>query len=243
MNSSARIWLGLTLVSVGCARGGQFGKPNVQDQIKIGQRVAEDLRRTEKVLPLNDPHVIILRRVATHVLSSIHDQEPWAFSFDVIDSPEVNAFSLPGGPTFFYTGLMDKLKSEDELAGILAHELTQFASSQKRDLLINLGLLLSKANYALSEVAGLTNDIAFNLPFSRSEESQADQGGVKLVIQAGYNPNGMVSVFEMLSKTFGTAQELSFLSDHPSDKDRIRKLEGLIKDSNASFPPETPVTY
>jgi predicted Zn-dependent protease len=241
------------LVSSGGLLGGvQFNRPDVQQQIRIGQQVATEIRDHEKILPTDDPHVVILRRVATRVLSSIHDGESWAFSFDVIDSPEINAFSLPGGPTFFYTGLMDKLKTEDELAGVLSHELThvrlqhwatQYASSQRRDLLINLGLLLSKSNYAVSEIAGLSDDLAFNLPFSRVQESQADSGGFTLMVQAGYNPNGMISVFEMFAKTLSSDDRFAFLSDHPTDKTRIQKIKQLISSNPISLPSQTPVSY
>ena len=91
----------------------QFGKPGADSQIRIGEGAARQLREKAKVLPDDDPRVLELRKVAGHLLNSLHDREPWHFSFDVIDSPEVNAFALPGGPTFFYTGLMSKLKTEE----------------------------------------------------------------------------------------------------------------------------------
>jgi predicted Zn-dependent protease len=230
----------------------QFSKPSVRQQIKLGQEVAADIRNHEKILPVQDPRVAALRTVAGRILGSIHDNESWAFTFDVIDSPVVNAFSLPGGPTFFYTGLLDKLKTEDELAGVLAHELThvrlqhwaiQFAASQRRDLLINLGLIFSKSNYEISHLAGMADDLAFNLPFSRSQEAAADAGGEKLVVQAGYNPNGMISVFQMFSKVLGGTDEPTFLSDHPSDRTRIDRLSKLIATEPNPFPPQRPATY
>jgi predicted Zn-dependent protease len=231
---------------------GQFSKPSARQQIKLGQEVAADIRLHEKILPVQDPRVVELRTVATRILGTIHDEESWAFTFDVIDSPIVNAFSLPGGPTFFYTGLLDKLKTEDELAGVLAHELThvrlqhwatQFAASQRRDLLINLGLIFSRSNYEITHLAGMADDLAFNLPFSRSQESAADAGGEELVVQAGYNPNGMISVFEMFSKVLGSDDAPTFLSDHPSDHARIERLTKLIQDGKVALPPERPLAF
>ncbi len=230
----------------------QFKKPGIPQQIRLGQRVAEEIRRKEKILPPSDPRVLALQRVATRILGTIHDNESWAFTFDVIDSPQINAFSLPGGPTFFYTGLMDKLKTEDELAGVLGHELThvrlqhwaiQFAASQRRQLLINLGLIVAHANWDVGQMAGLADDLIFGLPFSRSEEAEADAGGEKLVTQAGYNPNGMISVFELFSKLMGAEERPSFLSDHPSDQTRIDKLLALISTEPQPLPVQIPVSY
>ena len=136
-----RFWFSLCCASAAAtsSASAQFSKPNPNQQIRIGQQVAEEVRKTEKILPATDPHCALLRKVATKVLGSIHDHESWAFTFDVIDQPTMNAFSLPGGPTFFYKGLMDKLKTEDELAAVMSHELThvrrqhwatQYASSK-----------------------------------------------------------------------------------------------------------------
>src|SRR5579862_365524 len=132
----------------------QIGKPSVDQQITLGERAAADLRKTSKILPDTDPRVIELRKVGSRLLSTFQDKEDWHFTFDVIDDKQVNAFALPGGPTFFFTGLLKRLKTEDELAGVMGHEMThvrrqhwahQYAASQNRNLLLNLGLILLHA--------------------------------------------------------------------------------------------------
>lgn len=223
--------IALTVLTAAPVAHGQF-KPSKKDQIKLGRQAASDLRRKEKVLPASDERVIVLRRLADKILANFdRSVEPWEYSFDVIDSKEVNAFAFPGGPVFFYTGLMDKLRTEDELGGVLAHELThvrkehwarQYEDAQKRNILITLGLILTRANRTIGDVAGVANSL-YTLKYSRKSETEADDGGLAAMVQAGYNPEGMADVFRMLSQQGGKAPE--FLSSHPADSARIRRIE------------------
>lgn len=220
-----------TLVGAPTAKA-QF-KPSKGDQIKLGRQAASDLRKKEKVLPSGEERVVVLRRVADSILATFdRSKEPWEYSFDVIESKEVNAFAFPGGPVFFYTGLLDKLRTEDELAGVLAHELThvrkedwayQYQDSQKRNILITIGLILTRANRTIGNVAGVANSL-YTLKYSRKDETEADDGGLAAMVQAGYNPEGMADVFRMLSQQ-GGSKPPEFLSSHPADSARIRRIE------------------
>ena len=176
--------------------------------------------------------------------------EPWEFSFDVIDDDSVNAFSLPGGPVFFYSGLYSKLKSEDELAGILGHELTHvlrqhwayaYADSQKRNILLNLALIVTRANNDIASLAGVGNEVLFNLPFSRKDETQADEGGLQMMVAAGYNPQGMVDVFTLLRDLSKGENPPAWLNDHPDDKKRIDHMDEIIAGMKQSFVPKRPI--
>ena len=188
-----------------------------------------------------------LRRVGQRLLATIKDDEPWEFTFDVIESKEVNAFALPGGATFFYTGLLDRLKTEDELAGVLGHELThvrhehwakRVAEQSKRNLLLTGLLIFGKANNATAGIASLGNDL-YSMQFSRGDENNADIGGFDMMTQASYNPQGMADVFRMLGSLGGKQPE--FLSDHPSDGNRVKRIEDLAKKSGKGYPPQTPL--
>ncbi len=230
-------------------------RPSQGDQVKLGQRAADELRHKEKVLPASDGRVQTLRKIAHRLLSTIHEKTPWQYSFDVIDSKEINAFALPGGPTFFYTGLLDKLKTEDEIAGVLGHELTHvrqehwakaYADSQKRSLGLNLLLILGHANRTVGNLAGITNEVLFDLRFSRKDESEADERGFDMMVAGGYNPQGMADVFQLLSDTAKGDRPPEFLSDHPSDARRIAHIKDRIAQGNRSYPPQRPlknVTY
>ncbi len=230
----------------------QFGKPTKDQQVKLGMQAASELRSKEKVLPPYDERVKTLRRVANKLLSAIDDHaQPWQYSFDVIDSKEVNAFALPGGPTFFYTGLLNKLMTEDELAGVLGHELThvrqehwayQYRDQQQKDLILDLALILGHANREVADLASVGLDVLVNLPYSRKHETEADDGGYAWMIKAGYNPEGLADVFRLLKSVPGEKPP-PFLSDHPGDSSRIQRIEDKIKKDGRKFAPQVPLPW
>jgi beta-barrel assembly-enhancing protease len=179
-------------------------------------------------------------------------KDPWQYSFDVIDNKQVNAFALPGGPVFFFTGLLDRLSTEDQLAGVLAHELTHvrrehwayaYRDSQQRALGINLLLIFTRANSNVAGLASIANDVLFELPFSRKHETEADEQGMDVMIKAGYNPDGIKEVFQILSKASGGGKPPEFLSTHPDDKNRVKKLGERIEKLNRTFPPQKPLPW
>lgn len=224
----------------------QFSKPSAKQQVSLGKQAAGEVRQKEKVLPASDQRVQILRKVARRVLSGVNDgNQPWEYSFDVVDSNEVNAFALPGGPTFFYTGLLNRMKTEDELAAVLAHELThvrkehwayQYRDQQKTNALFTIGALILRPSRDVMNVAGLGLSVLVDLPFSRKHESEADSIGYDLMVKAGYNPQGMVDVFEMLRQSSNGGKPPEFLSTHPDDKNRIRSIQERIRREGKNYP-------
>lgn len=221
----------------------------VNEQIHVGQQVAAQIRRQFHTLPSTDPRVKVLRRIATRMLSTFPGSETWQYSFDVIDDKDVNAFALPGGPTFFFTGLLDRLKTEDEIAGILGHELTHvrqqhwakmYSEAQKRELFMTAALIILRVNYTGAELVDLANGL-LDLKYSRTDEAAADEGGFQNAAAAGYNPQGLADAFAMLDKLPG--HEPEFLSDHPSDTKRIKHIEDDIRQSGKTFPPQRPLPW
>lgn len=227
-------------------------KPSRAKQVELGLQAADQIRKKERVLPSYDERVRMVRRIGNDLLNQANLRNtPWKFSFDVIESKEVNAFALPGGPTFVYTGLLDKLETEDELAGVMGHEMThvlkehwaqQYASSQKRQLGIGILLGVIHANSVLQNVGSLV-DLMEATKYSRNEESQADDGGFTMMTQAGYNPEGMADVFRMFMRQKGGGASIPFLADHPSDKSRVARIESKIQASNRSYPSQRPLRY
>jgi len=225
-------------------------KPSENQQVELGEKAAADLRKQEKVLPDADPRVVLVRRVGFKLVGALHDvfkDKPWKFSFDVIDSKDVNAFALPGGPTFVYTGLLSHFKTEDELAGVLGHELThvreqhwahQYADQTKRALGLTVLLLVLRANSDVGNLAGISNEL-YSLKYSRSDESMADHEGMQAMVAAGYNPQGMVETFELLDQLVGKDAPMEMVSDHPANGRRIKAMQEEIKSFNRTdFPPE-----
>ncbi len=245
------------LVVVGNA---QF-KPSKADQIKAGKEYAMKIRKENKVLPDTDPRVKLLRLVGQRFVNARTPdeikKEPWEFTFDVIDSKEVNAFAIPGGPVFFFTGLIDKLTTVDEIAGIMGHELIHvrrehWASSVNTLQTRSLGILALGTIFGISrknmEIAEVVTQYGPNLDLSRGQEKEADQYGFDFNLKAGYNPEGMISVFELFRKLKGGGGNVEFLSTHPDDKNRITALKKKLEDYKkkgliAKLPPLTPLPF
>ncbi len=227
-------------------------KPSITQQIKLGLDAAKEIRSKEKVLPESDPRVALVRRVGQRLIGTIKKTEPWKFSFDVIQSKDINAFALPGGPTFVYTGLLDKLHTEDELASVMGHELTHcrqehwarsVEQEQNRNLLLTGVLIFTRANNTVANVLDIGKVITGDLPYSRGVESAADEGGYVMMTDAGYNPQGMIDMFKVLEKAGGNGQKFLGvdLSDHPGVQSRINGATKRRDQDKRSFPPQTPI--
>lgn len=243
-------------------------KPSKKDQLDLGKRAATSLRKSEKVLPESDVRVQLVRKIGNKLLATVaDDKNKWDYSFDVIQgkvvvqkqkdgtekkNEEVNAFALPGGPVFFYTGLLKEMKTEDQIAAVLAHELTHvrkehwayaYADNTKRKLGLTILLTIGRANNDLFNIAGVTDDLIFSLPYSRKHENEADALGCDMMIKAGYNPQGMVDTFEILRKATGGGKPPEFLSTHPDDAGRIKRIqERIAKMGPRSYPDQKPVS-
>ena len=162
----------------------------------------------------------------------------------MIDSKDINAFALPGGNMFMFTGLMDRIKSSSELAAVTGHEMTHvrkqhwasaYAGQQKRALGVGVLLGLSHAGRGVQALAGAGEQL-YSLRFSRSEEDQADAGGLENMAAAGFNLSGMVDLFNTLQQaTGGKSGGPEFLSDHPLTAERIKRTEDRIAKMQAQM--------
>lgn len=228
-------------------------KPSKKDQVTLGKRAAKDIEKQVKLLPASDVRVVKLREIAERLLaaSPIPKGDPWEFTFNIVVDKSMNAFALPGGPIYFNTGLYDKFTTEDQIAGVLAHEITHvrkehwaysYADQQKRSLGLSLILILTKAGRTAADIASISNDLLLTLPYMRKHESESDNLGLDAMIAAGYNPQGMVDAFKILVSGSGSRPP-EFLSTHPDTKKRIANLETRIKAMNKTFPAQMRVPW
>lgn len=164
--------------------------------------------------------------------------QPFDYHFAVLQSEEVNAFAMPAGYIFVNTGLILATRNVSELAGVLAHEVGHVA---KRHIAKNYerqktaGWLREAGVLAASLTAGPAAGGAVNLlgglselavlnSFGRQEEREADAFAVRILPRAGYDPDGIVTLFEMLERA-GGPNVPAFLSDHPATADRLATAE------------------
>jgi predicted Zn-dependent protease len=163
------------------------------------------------------------------------------WEFVAFDSPEVNAFVLPGGKVGFFRGLMERAESDDELAAVMGHEVGHViarhaAERVSQQLGVQLGV--QAAAMALSEDLGEHADLAAAalgagliygvvLPYSRAHELEADRLGVDLMKQSAFDPGGAVSFWEKMIAAQGETP-LAWMSTHPANDDRLAALRALI---------------
>ncbi|MBI3543268.1 MAG: M48 family metallopeptidase [Deltaproteobacteria bacterium] len=161
-------------------------------------------------------------------------KEKW----DVIafDSKEVNAFALPGGHIGVFTGIIPVAGNEAGLATVLAHEtghvIARHSQERVSDELVSQGLMgvvgavigNPAAHPAVMSALGLGAQVGFLLPFSRSQEAEADHEGLLIMSQAGYDPNEAISFWNRMVAA-NPGEPPAFLSDHPATSDRIAALK------------------
>jgi len=243
------------LLPSGAEAGGLFSAPSPADQKKVGDQAAQQvLQQYHEVFDGRARHFNTIGQRLVRALPA-SDRNTWNFRFHVLDSSEVNAFALPGGNMFMFTGLYKLLSTDDALAGVTGHEMTHvrkqhwaqaYAKTQERQAGIGLLLGLFHAGRAAQAIAGLA-DSAIGLKFSRGEEDQADEGGLSNMVAAGYNPQGMLQLFQALEKVSGNGGGLGgdFLSNHPLTSERIKHTEQRIAALKHShhFPPLTRFNY
>ena len=158
----------------------------------------------------------------------------WKWSVAVIDEPTLNAWCMPGGKMAIYTGIINKLKlNDDEIAQIMGHEISHALLGHGRERMSRAmatqgGLLLGSivAGQDLSAL-GPVADIALTLPNSREAESEADRYGIELAARSGYDPHAAVRLWEKMGAASGNGPP-QFLSTHPAPANRIQALTALV---------------
>ncbi|MBC7852028.1 MAG: M48 family metalloprotease [Pirellulaceae bacterium] len=227
-----------------------FKKPSAADQKKLGQEAAQQVLKQYR--EVKDSRATHFRAMGQRLVSALskEDQSKWDYNFRVLDSKEVNAFALPGGPMFMFTGLYNLLATDDALAAVTGHEMAHvhkehwskaYAKSQERQTLLGLGaVLIGKGSRTAQTLAGLA-DSAIGSKFSRGEEDEADKEGFEDMVAANYNPKGMIQLFQVLQKQ-GGGGGIEFLASHPMTSNRIKNAEKRIAAlGNRNFPPLKPL--
>jgi predicted Zn-dependent protease len=167
------------------------------------------------------------------------DAPGWKWEVNVISSPEMNAWCMPGGKIAVYTGIIEKLRlTDDELAAIIGHEIAHALREHGRERAsqqMGQGLAVGVIGAALGlggigqDLAGLVADVTFGLPYSREFEREADRIGVELAARAGYDPRAAVTLWQKMAQASGGGGTPQFLSTHPSDQSRIQDLQAYAQ--------------
>jgi predicted Zn-dependent protease len=194
-----------------------------------------------RALNNDQTQVARVRAMATRLIAQGARFNPnadaWAWEVNVVDTPKINAFCMPGGKIMVFTGIIDRLGlTEDELAAIIGHEIAHALLEHGRarmtsELLKDAGITLAAAYFGLSssgtQALAQAAQLAVTLPYSRSNETDADLVGIELAARAGYDPRAAVAVWQRMS-AIAKSQPPQILSTHPANATRIRDLEAAM---------------
>lgn len=205
-------------------------------------------------VPASDPRAQEVTKIGQLIVSKTEaSTSPWKFKFHLLaDDQTVNAFALPGGQVFITLGLLNKLQTEAQLAGVLSHEMghvierhsaQQMAKSKLGQMLI-LGVGVGASgdndqgmNNSPMMVAAMVNQM-LQLRYNRHDESQADIWGLKLMIEVGFDPKAMIEVMEILKASGGTGHEVEMFQTHPNPDLRIEQIKTYLSE----HPPRSGLT-
>jgi len=222
--------------------GGNVCALTTTEEQKLGEDVVREVE--SKFSLIRDPSLLeYLNRLGREILKQAGPQ-PYPFHFYLLKDPQLNAFSVPGGHVFVTTGIIEIMNSEAELAGLLGHEIThvthhhissQIEKQKKIGLAALAAVLLSvlarDPTIAAAAIAGSMATVqTMFLQYSREDESDADNYGFKFMSKAGFDPKGMIDLFDKLRRwgSFGSEGVPAYMMTHPLTGDRISHVEDLL---------------
>jgi predicted Zn-dependent protease len=211
---------------------------STQQEVAIGTNYASQIAQQ---LPLiRDPEVTRYITYLGDSLARVADQRNLDWHFAVVDSREVNAFAIPGGYVYVNRGLIERAMSMSQVAGVIGHEIGHVTrrhsiKQMQKAQGANIGatLLCTLTSACASDLGQAAISLGANAAFakfSRSDEAEADEEGVRYVIRAHIDPNGIPEMFRILMnerKTTPTEVD-RFFASHPMEESRITDTRRLI---------------
>jgi predicted Zn-dependent protease len=208
---------------------------------QMADETAQQILKEEPVS--NDPQYVQPVQEIGRRIAEVADRPEYAWEFHVIAKPDtVNAFALPGGKVFVYTGLIELSENNDQLAAVIGHEVAHAiarhgSERMSQQLMAQVGYQAAAAAVGAKSGAamqafqvgyGLTTQVGVLLPFSRKHEHEADKIGMILMAKAGYNPEAAIEFWRRMSQKSDGESPPAFLSTHPTNEDRIAALQDFL---------------
>ena len=222
------------------ARAGLF-KISPEKERRMGEDAAREIESKARIVkgPVADWVESVGQRLADT------SRPEFKYSFRVIEGKEINAFALPGGYIYVFTGLRKIAQTDDELAAILSHEIThaeehhfarQYSKASKRGLgLTILSMAVGLPNLA-NQVLSII-DFSMTQKYSRTHEFEADEKGLLRMARAGFDPNGMVTLLEKLGReTDDTSRLDRWFGSHPDSSKRVEAIKLKVAELQVSQP-------
>ncbi len=225
-------------------------KYSVSDDVKLGQQAVQEVQRQMPILRDGtvDNYVESVGRRLVNAIPSEFRQPEFRYTFDVVNARDINAFALPGGPMYVNRGMIEAARTEGEMAGVMAHEIShvalRHATAQATETQkFQIGSVLGQiAGAVIGGVPGAIiaqgSQIGFGagaLKYSRKYETQADILGAQIMARAGYNPRDLANMFRTIEQQGGGRSGPEWLSSHPNPGNRYQRINqeaALLRVSN-----------
>jgi predicted Zn-dependent protease len=211
-----------------------FNVFSIEDDVKMGKQYSRFLAAHSRDFPVLSrreyPEVYQRVEMIVHTIlqsGSILHRDEFAWDVTIINDDSVlNAFCTPGGYIYVYTGLIRFLESEDQLAGVLGHEIAHADLRHSTEQLTrNYGvrILINVIAGNASAIGNMAGSL-LSLTFSRSDETEADMKSVEYLSDTDYDPRGVARFFERMERSGDAMGPLVFLSTHPDPENRVEKI-------------------
>ncbi|RXG26839.1 M48 family metalloprotease [Leeuwenhoekiella marinoflava] len=242
-----KLFLGVAIVAFGLVRyfGSQEENPytgrtqaislSTEEEIAIGLQNAPIMADQHGGLHPDQQLQDFVAQVGKKLVDNTIAQEtPYPYEFHLLRDPKtVNAFALPGGQIFITYALMERLETEDQLAGILGHEIGHVVGRHAAERIAQSELANTVATGAQvgADAGILASQLGQTvlLKNGRGDELESDDLGVKFMLEAGYDPEAMIAVMQILKAASGRQHVPEFQSSHPDPENRIQKIKEAIE--------------
>jgi predicted Zn-dependent protease len=254
-------------IFISCSQNALTGKsqftllPESELQAMATQEYTTFLSSNKVVAPTANRDAEMVKRVGQRIVAAVNSyyQEKgladkltgYKWEYNLVNDATVNAWCMPGGKIVVYTGLLPITQNEAALAVVMGHEVchallqhgNQRMSQQMGVQAVGQGLALAlsqkpAATQSLFMAAfGAGSQVGVMLPFSRKNELEADDWGLKFAAMAGYNPREAIPLWERMEKAGGGSKPPEFLSTHPAEGNRIAQLEKLMPEALKYYKP------
>lgn len=265
MKQSFFLALALPVLIISCSTNAVTGRKqlNLLPESQLQQQAVTEYRtflsQSKVVNASTSKDAEMVRRVGSRIANAITEYytkqgkgqilNGYHWEFNLVDNKDVNAWCMPGGKVVVYTGLLPVAQNEAALAIVLGHEITHAVANHGNErmsqMMVTQGIAVagdvltsgnSKVNSIFNGVFVPGSQVAYTLPNSRSQEYEADHFGLIFAAMAGYNPREAIPFWQRMAQA-GGEKPPEFLATHPSDENRIARLQGYMDEALKYYKP------
>ncbi len=221
----------------------QFIMMSESKEITLGEQSYQKILKKAK-LSKDTKQIERIRKIGYKIAATVNRSD-YKWEFNLVDNKAKNAFCLPGGKVIVYTGILEVAQNDSQLATVMSHEIAhalarhgaeRVSVGTATNILSSIGNIVVKATVpeyssAFNKAFSVGSKYALTLPYGRMQESEADEIGIHLMNNAGYDVNEALGFWKNMNKASKSSKS-SFFSTHPSSVERIVNIKRIIKEIN-----------